>query len=461
MFNRIKQRWSEESGYREVLVISIPLILSTGAWSILLFFDRMFLAWYSPASIAAAMPAGMTSFAMLCFFIGTAAYVNTFVAQYFGADEEHKIGAIVWQGIYFSSLSLLVIIPAYFLARFFFDMVGHEPEVRLQETVYFKILMYSSVFMVLNNALGSFFSGLGKTLVVMWVSLLITAINIGLDYCLIFGNFGFPEMGIRGAATASNIAVISGSILYLYLVFQKKYRDRFNLNIAWKFNAALFRRLIHFGAPNGLRLFIDMSAFTAFLMFVGTLGTLEGVSTNIAFNIEALSFLPMVGLMIGVAVIVGQRLGENKPELAEKAAWSAVHIAVAFFGILALLYLIVPQLFIYPFTIKGSLTQLVEVQETVAVLLRFIAFFCLLDAIFLVFLGVLEGAGDTHFVLKMSILLSIGCFIIPCYIYLRYFDASLYGFWWIITINVLIYCLVFFWRFSKGPWRTMRVIEIS
>jgi len=221
MFKVMQRRWSEKSGYREVLLISIPLILSTGAWSILLFFDRMFLAWYSPASIAAAMPAGMTSFAMLCFFIGTAAYVNTFVAQYYGTEEENKIGAIIWQGIYFCILSLLVVIPAYFLANNFFTLVRHAPEVQAQETLYFKILMYSSVFMVLNNALDSFFSGLGKTLVVMWVSLMITVINIGLDYIFIFGNFGFPEMGIRGAATASNIAVISGALVYLYLIFKK------------------------------------------------------------------------------------------------------------------------------------------------------------------------------------------------------------------------------------------------
>ncbi len=459
MIKAIQHRWAEESGYREVLVISIPLILSTGAWSILLFFDRMFLAWYSPAAIAAAMPAGMTSFAMLCFFIGTAAYVNTFVAQYYGAEEEHNIGAIVWQGIYFSLLSLIVIIPAYFLANNFFELVGHAPEVQEQETLYFKILMYSSMFMVLNNALGSFFSGLGKTLVVMWVSVIITIINITLDYVLIFGNFGFPEMGIRGAATASNIAVIAGSLLYLYLIFQKKYRKRFNLLSSRKFDRPLFNRLIYFGSPNGLRLFIDMSAFTAFLMFVGTLGTLEGVVTNIAFNIEALAFLPMVGMMIGVAVIVGQRLGENKPQLAEKAAWSAIHLALAFFGLLAVLYLIVPKVFIYPFTLHGGLTELDQGIETIVILLRFVAFFCLFDAIFLVFLGALEGAGDTRFIMKMSIVISIFLLVVPCYVYIRFYEATLLGLWWIITINVVIYCAVFYWRFKSGPWKSMRVIE--
>ncbi len=459
MLKALQNRWSEESGYREVLVISVPLILSTGAWSVLLFFDRMFLAWYSPEAIAAAMPSGMTSFAMLCFFIGTAAYVNTFVAQYYGAAEENKIGAIVWQGIYFSTLSLLIIIPAYFLASYFFAFVGHAPEVQVQETLYFKILMYSAMFMVLNNALGSFFSGLGKTLVVMWVSLIITVINVGLDYMLIFGNFGFPEMGIRGAATASNIAVISGAFIYLYLIFQNKYRKRFNLISSWKFKRSLFNRLIYFGAPNGIRLFIDMSAFTAFLMFVGTLGTHEGVTTNIAFNIEALAFLPMVGMMIGVAVLVGQRLGENKPKLAEKAAWSAIHLTLVFFGFLAVLYLTVPKVFIYPFTLQGGLAELNNSVETIVILLRFVAFFCLFDAVFLVFLGALEGAGDTHFIMKMSIVISIFLLVVPCYLYIRFFDATQFGLWWIITINVMIYCAVFYWRFKTGPWKSMRVIN--
>jgi len=459
MFKTIQHRWSAEGGYREVLVIAIPLILSTGAWSILLFVDRMFLSWYSAEAIAAAMPAGMTSFAMLCLFIGTAAYVNTFVAQYYGAEEEHKIGAIVWQGIYFSGLSLFLIIPAYFFANDFFSLIGHAPKVQANETIYFKILMYSAMFMVLNNALSSFFSGLGKTMVVMWVSAFITVINIFLDYVFIFGNFGFPEMGIRGAGIASNIAVISGSIVFLLLIFQQKYRQRFQLIASWKFDQGLFNRLIYFGFPNGLRLFIDMSAFTAFLMFVGTLGTHEGVTTNIAFNIEALSFLPMVGLMIGVAVVVGQRLGENKPELAEKAAWSAIHLALAFFGILAVLYLTVPKIFIYPFTLYGGLDELDQGVETIVVLLRFIAFFCLFDAIFLVFLGALEGAGDTRFIMKMSVVISIFLLIIPCYLYIQYFDATLHGLWWIITLNVVIYCAVFYWRFKTGPWKSMRVIE--
>lgn len=457
--NAITKRWSDEGGYREVLRIAVPLILSTGAWSVLLFVDRMFLSWYSSEAIAAAMPAGMASFAMLCFFIGTAAYVNTFVAQYYGAKEEYKIGAIVWQGIYFSFLSVLLIVPAYLLAENFFSAIGHASEVQILEVEYFKLLMYSAFFVVLNNTLSSFFSGMGKTLVVMWVSIVITVINIALDYILIFGKLGFPVMGISGAAIATNIAVICGSLVFISLVFAKAHRQRFKVLSAWRLDLELFNRLIYFGMPNGLRLLIDMSAFTAFLMFVGTLGTRELAASNIAFNINALSFLPMVGLMIGVAVVVGQRLGEKQPLLAEKAAWSGIHIAVIFFGALGIMYVSIPWLFIYPFTLNGGLQDLTEGQQLIVVLLRFVALFGLFDAIFLVLLGALEGAGDTRFIMKASIVVSLGMLVLPCYLYIKYFQADLLVMWLIITLNVVLYCVVFFVRFKQGRWKSMSVIH--
>lgn len=455
----LKQRWSAEGGYRELLIIAVPLIFSTGSWSLLIFFDRMFLSWYSPEAIAAAVPAGLASFSMLCFFIGTAAYVNTFVAQYFGAKEQTMIGAIIWQGLYFSLFCLLFVVPAYLFADVFFAFIGHPQQVQYLETIYFKTLMYSALFMVMNNVLSSFFSGMGKTIVVMWVNVLIAIINIVLDYLLIFGKLGFPAMGIHGAAIATNIAVISGCLLLLILVFRAQHECLYQVYSGWKFNYRLFRRLIHYGMPNGMRLFIDMSSLTAFLMFMGQIGTRELAISNIAININALSFLPMVGLMIGVSVVVGQRLGEKKPWLAEKATWSGIHIAIIFFGTLALLYLLVPSIFIHPFSSYGELGNTREDRELIIVLLRFIAFFGICDAVFLVFMGALEGAGDTRFIMRMSFLVSLGCLVLPCYLYVQFFDEELLVLWWILTLHVMLYCGVFFIRFQRGRWKDISVIH--
>ena len=108
----LKHRWNTESGYREVLAVAIPLILSTASWSVQHFVDRMFLAWYSPETIAAAMPAGMLNFSMVSIFMGTAGYVSTFVAQYYGAKRFHRIGPALWQGVYMSLIGGLLILIA-------------------------------------------------------------------------------------------------------------------------------------------------------------------------------------------------------------------------------------------------------------------------------------------------------------------------------------------------------------
>jgi len=458
---RFLHRWSSPAGYREVLQIALPMILSTGAWGFLLFFDRMFLAWYSPEAVAAAMPAGMTSFALLAFFIGISAFVNTFVAQYFGADEYTEIGAIIWQGVYLSLLSLLLIVPMYFLAEALFAAAGHGAAVQELEVIYFKTLLYSAVFQVMNNALSSFFSGTGRTLVLMWVSLLILVINLVLDYALIFGHWGFPELGIRGAAIATNIGIIAGFFTFVFLITSKVSRDRFHTLKRWRFDASLFLRLIRFGLPNGVRLFIDMSAFAAFLLLVGLLGTLELVASNIAFNINALSFLPMVGMMVAVSVLVGQRLGQGEPELAERSVWSAIHISFVFFTILGTAYILIPEFFIWPFTQQGGLDGLNGSHELVVFLLRFIAFFGLFDAMFLVLLGALEGAGDTRFIMRSSFLMSFLLLILPCYFYVQSGAATVTLLWLIITINIVACCALYYWRFRAAGWKKLRVINDS
>ena len=104
-FDALRNRWAAPSGYREVLQRAIPLVVSTGTFSVQHFVNRIFLSQYSQTSLAASMPAGMSSFTLVAFFIGTAAYATSFVAQYFGAKEYRRIGPAVWQGIYFACLA--------------------------------------------------------------------------------------------------------------------------------------------------------------------------------------------------------------------------------------------------------------------------------------------------------------------------------------------------------------------
>jgi MATE family multidrug resistance protein len=142
----LKNRWNREAGYREVLVVAIPLILSTASWSVQHFVDRMFLAWYSPETIAAAMPAGMLNFTLVAIFMGTAGYVSTFVAQYYGAKRFQRIGPALWQGVYMSLIGGVLIMFAIPFAGPVFRLVGHSPQIQQHEVAYFRILCLGGFF---------------------------------------------------------------------------------------------------------------------------------------------------------------------------------------------------------------------------------------------------------------------------------------------------------------------------
>ena len=288
----ISARWGKEGGYKELLILSFPLILSTSSWTIQHFVDRLFLSRYSVETIAASLPAGMLNSTIINIFAGTTSFVSTFVAQYYGAERLERIGKITWQGIYFSFIGGLVMLSLIPFAHLFFAFAGHPPDIAAYETIYFRILCLGSFPAIASSSIAGFFSGRGYTLPVMWISFLQTAINIVLDYAMIFGKWGFPEMGIAGAAIATIIATFIAFIIYLALFLRSDALYAVKKN--FRFDLPLFKRLLHFGLPNSIQWFSDTAGFSLFLLFVGRLGVIPLAATNIAFNINTIAFMPMI-----------------------------------------------------------------------------------------------------------------------------------------------------------------------
>lgn len=455
----IRHRWNSPGGYRELLRIAIPLILSTSAWSIQHFVDRMFLTWYSTETIAAAMPAGVFNFTIMSLFIGTAGYISTFVAQSYGAKQFRNIGPIVWQGIYIAIIGGIfhfLLIP---LAKPIFGFIGHAQDIQSLEIIYFQVLCMGAFPAIASSALSGFFSGRGKTWPLMWINVSVTAINIVLDYFLIFGNGGFPELGIKGAAIATVISAYVGFLIYLIIILRPSFCKEYCTLSGWKLEFSLFRRLIKFGFPNGVQFFIDMAGFTAFLMIVGKLGRDSLAATNIAFNINNLAFMPMIGFGIAVSVLVGQHLGNDKPELARKSTYSGFHITIFYMSAMAILYLTYPELFIKPFVVGSKPQALASIREIVIVLLKFVAVYSIFDTFNIIFAAAIKGAGDTRFVMRMLGILSVCLLIIPSYFALIVWKLSIYTGWAIVTIYIIALGVAFYIRFLGGKWKEMRVIE--
>ena len=455
----LKNRWHGEGGYHHVLTIAFPLIISTGAWSIQHFVDRMFLTWYSPEALAASTPAGMLNFTIMCIFIGTGSYVNTFVAQYYGAKRYDRIGPAVWQGIYVSligGLCLLIIMP---LTEGIFTIIGHDEAVKNYEIIYFRILCLGGAPAIASSVLSGFFSGRGRTWPVMWVNLLAIGFNLVFDYLLIFGNAGFPELGVKGAAIATVLAPCLSTAVYLYLLTGKRYRLKYNTLSGWRLDSVLFKRLMRFGFPNGVHLFLEVAGYTFFILLIGRKGIYHLAATNIAFNINTIAFLPMIGLGIAISILVGQYLGDGKPDRAEYSVFSGFHIALLYMTVIATLYVFVPGVFLAPFASQADPESFAAIREITVVLLRFVAFYSVFDALNIVFSYAIKGAGDTRFIMKVIIFDSLLVQVIPCYIFMSVLGYGIYSGWAFTSAFISILGIVFAWRFMGGKWKTMRVIE--
>jgi multidrug resistance protein, MATE family len=454
------ERWSKLNGYREVLAISLPLVASMGSFAVMQFTDRVFLANYSVDAIAAALPAGIASFTLISFFMGVANYTNVFVAQYTGARDFNRVGASLWQGIYFSLGAAILLAMMVFLSDRIFGLIGHSPNIRSLEVAYFNVLTLGAGLVVLNSAIACFYTGRGLTWTVMVVNVIGAAVNIPLDYCMINGIGPFPELGIIGAGIATVIATATTTAVLLILIFRKPNRERFFTWSARAFDRELFSRMMRYGLPSGVQFFLEIFGFTFFVQMVGRLGDLELAASNIVLSIESLSFLPMVGFHIGNATLMGQAIGRRRPEEGAYATTSAIHITLVYMMFLAAVYVLAPEPLLRMFR-SGHRTpaQYAETITLGVILLRFVAAFSFFDALNLVFSSAIKGAGDTRFIMWTIAALCLGVMIVPIYVAIEVMGAGIYAAWTIATIYVCALGMAFMLRYRQGKWKRMRVIE--
>lgn len=428
------------------------------------FMDRMFLFWYSEPAFAAAMPAAMLQWTVFCLPMGIAGYVGTFVAQYHGARRNERIGLAMAQAVRFSILATPVLLLGVPLAPHIFALVGHEGALAAEETKYFQTLCFGAGAAVFAAGLTGFFTGLGRTRVVMFGMVSTTMLNVVLDWFFIFGKGGFPEMGIVGAGVATVISQWVRVGIYWYWMTRPAEREKYNVSWIGPFDAPLMWRMFRFGAPNGLHLLVEGGGFTVFILLLGKLGTEAVAVSTLAFNVNSVAFVPMLGLGIAVSTLVGQQLGAERPDRAARAAWTGFHMAVLYSGLFSVLYIVAPDVFLFGHGQGMDAAEFAAVRDTTVILLRFVAAYCLFDAINVVFASAIKGAGDTRFIVLVNLVVSPIPIVLTS-LGIDYFVSSgrveqgLMYCWWVVTAWICTLGVIYFGRFLQGKWRDMRVIE--
>lgn len=455
----IRQRWKQKGGYREALVIGLPLVISMISMTVMTFTDRIFLGNYSLEALGASVPAHMAAFLFLSFFMGVTEYIGVFIAQFTGSTQHEKVGKALWQGLWFTLPSGILLAALWFLAEPLFIWGGHPPAIRELEIVYFRILTVGSGFFLAGICLSNFYSGRGLTKTVMMVSITGMIVNIPLDYCLINGVGPFPELGIAGAGIATVIGFILPVVIYGYLIFTRENEAIFRVRSAWRLDRALFTRFLRFGLPGGVEFFLDIFAVSFFVFMVGRFGQVELASTSAVFSIYNLAFLPTIGLHVATSVMVGQAMGDRNPELAAYATKSVLHIALTYMGLMAVIFVLWPEYLLNLFRAhQESGASFDAVVDMGVVLMRYCAVFTLIDAVAIIYIGGLKGAGDTRVSMLMMGTASVVCMVIPLTVINQMGWSSIHGPWLCLLAYVVVLASSFMIRFRLGPWRKIELI---
>jgi MATE family multidrug resistance protein len=227
---------------------------------------------------------------------------------------------------------------------------------------------------------------------------------------------------------------------------------------SWHVELRLMARLIYFGWPAAISSLAESVSFSIIMMMVGQLGATAMAATTLALGVNMIAFIPMFGLGMAVGVLVGQRLTGGEPLVARCSVRSGLWIAAVYSSCFAISYGLFPDQVLSVYSFGSEPARFAEMRPIVLPILRFIAVYCIFDAIQIVIVGALKGAGDTAYVLIGNVFSGLATLSIGKVIGDQ-IGGGLYWWWGVITVWVILMAVLFAGRYVQGGWMAKRVIE--
>ncbi|MBN2511552.1 MAG: MATE family efflux transporter, partial [Sedimentisphaerales bacterium] len=452
-----KRQFDGPGGIREMLAIAMPMVVSNACDTVMIFTDRLFLAQLGSEQMAAAMGGGLTSFMLTTFFLGLTGYSTALVAQYFGAGRKKYCSRVITQGLLVCLLAYPVIVCCRPLGLWLFELVKVSPEQLAPQKVYFNILIYGTLIGLVRNCLSCFFSGVGKTPVVMFSTFAAMIANVGLDYVFIFGKLGFPAMGIAGAAYATLTGGIVGLGILVISYFIGTIRTEYAVGQSFHFDWNIMKKLLRYGYPTGVEFFLNMLAFTVLVLKFHGISPTSAAAVTVVFNWDMVSFIPLIGIHIGVISLVGRYMGARQPDTAHRATLSGLKLAWAYSFCTLMIFALLPHYLVGVFRPAETDPVFEQAFPMAVTMVRMAALYVMADAMMLVFGGALRGAGDTFWVMCISVTMHwslVGVLDAA----LRYFHFTPQSAWSILCITMMLFSGVLYLRYRSGKWRSIQLV---
>ena len=432
--------------FREIIYLAIPAVGEMTLYMMIWIFDTMMIGKYGGQLAVSSV--GLSTEIIYSFFniiiaVGVSTALTSLISRAIGSKDYKKAEIIANAGI-----KIAVVLALIFFSLLFFvpdkilNLAGATKEMLPLATRYAKISSFSFFLLTLSSTTNGIFRGIKDTKTSLYVAGSINIVNLFLDYVLIFGNFGFPEWGITGAA----VATVAGNFIGILLQWSRLKKLPFKISLFSYVSKKDIWEIIRFAVPSGLQEANFSLSRLLGLTFILSLGTTAFAANQIGIAIEAISTMPGWGVAIACTALVGHSIGENNPNKSQEYTLYSTIIASIFMGILACFFFFIPKTLVSFFINK----QEIDVIRIGAICLQVAAFEQIPIAIVTVLGSYFKGIGNpktpfyvsffTNWFLRLPIAFYlISILRLPVYIY-----------WFITTFQWLVESVILYYLYRKN-----------
>ena len=432
--------------FREIIYLAIPAVGEMTLYMMIWIFDTMMIGKYGGQLAVSSV--GLSTEIIYSFFniiiaVGVSTALTSLISRAIGSKDYKKAEIIANAGI-----KIAVVLAFIFFSLLFFipdkilNLAGATKEMLPLATRYAKISSFSFFLLTLSSTTNGVFRGVKDTKTSLYVAGSINIVNLFLDYVLIFGNLGFPEWGITGAA----VATVAGNFIGILLQWSRLKKLPFKISLFSYVSKKDIWEIIRFTIPSGLQEANFSLSRLLGLTFILSLGTTSFAANQIGIAIEAISTMPGWGVAIACTALVGHSIGENNPNKSQEYTLYSTIIASIFMGILACFFFFIPKTLISFFINK----QEIDVIKIGAICLQVAAFEQIPIAIVTVLGSYFKGIGNpktpfyvsffTNWFLRLPIAFYlISILRLPVYIY-----------WFITTFQWLVESVILYYLYRKN-----------
>ena len=432
--------------FKEILYLAIPAVGEMTLYMMIWIFDTMMIGKYGGQLAVSSV--GLSTEIIYSFFniiiaVGVSTALTSLISRAIGSKDYKKAEIIANAGI-----KIAVVLAFIFFSLLFFvpdkilNLAGATKEMLPLATRYAKISSFSFFLLTLSSTTNGIFRGIKDTKTSLYVAGSINIVNLFLDYVLIFGNFGFPEWGITGAA----VATVAGNFIGILLQWSRLKKLPFKISLFSYVSKKDIWEIIRFAVPSGLQEANFSLSRLLGLTFILSLGTTAFAANQIGIAIEAISTMPGWGVAIACTALVGHSIGENNQNKSQEYTLYSTIIASIFMGILACFFFFIPRTLVSFFINK----QEIDVIKIGAICLQVAAFEQIPIAIVTVLGSYFKGIGNpktpfyvsffTNWFLRLPIAFYlISILRLPVYIY-----------WFITTFQWLVESVILYYLYRKN-----------